>query len=55
MTNFEKLKALTIDELVYDMVKEDVCPPPYQDGWCPPKFEFDCTNCWHDWLNQEAK
>ncbi len=57
MTNYEKIKAMSIDE----MAKRDLdffgCPysSPYDCCKIDKKFDGDCTACTKHWLESEAE
>lgn len=55
MTNFQRMKAMSIEELAeFFETKISECPTGI------PKFNFECIDnkckeCWQEWLAQEVK
>ena len=56
MTNYEKIKQMTLDELAKT---ESLNCNPYDNGINKPKrctrFDGDCYACQKSWLKQEAE
>lgn len=52
MTNYEKIKAMSVEEMAQALVDGDIpsCTNPY--GPCDPK---GCKVCFENWLLQEAE
>ena len=52
MTNADRIRAMTDEELVKTFDLEfAVCPPDVEeDKWCDK--DSDCKQCWLDWLKQ---
>ena len=53
MTNGEKIRAMTDEELALKIVRKDWnCPPGIgRRGGCPG---FGCAKCWLNWLREEV-
>ena len=55
MTNADRIRAMTDEELAY--WAGVTCPPSFV-FWskeCKGEWNSDCHNCWLDWLKQEVK
>jgi hypothetical protein len=52
VTNYEKIKAMSVEEMVQALADGDIpsCANPY--GPCDPK---GCKVCFENWLLQEAE
>jgi hypothetical protein len=49
MTNYERIKAMSVEEMAEKFRTTDSCPDPYID--CR---EYDsCSCCWIEWLESE--
>lgn len=48
MTNYEKIKQMSIEEMAYTIM----CPYGTDDDICNGN---DCINCTKEWLEQEAE
>lgn len=63
MTNFEKIKQMSIDEMARSGIDFFSCPynipgdPPYSYCDCEigEKFNHNCINCTKHWLESEAE
>lgn len=63
MTNFEKIKQMSIDEMARSSIDFFSCPynipgdPPYSYCDCEigEKFNHNCINCTKHWLESEAE
>ena len=57
MTNYEKIKAMTIEEMAQNMNGFFACPydTPYVGCEMGKKFDDDCIVCTKYWLESEAK
>ena len=49
MTNFEKIKSMSVEEMARLFIKYSDCPPIKT---C--RGVSDCLGCWINWLNEEA-
>ena len=52
MTNAQKIRAMTDDELAKILGNEYICPPASS---CPKVCDGDCVACWLEWLQQPAE
>lgn len=52
MTNFEKIKSMTLEEMVKDSYPLQICP--CRDNDRCTKY-VDCDVCVREWLEQEVK
>lgn len=63
MTNFEKIKQMSIDEMARSCIDFFSCPygisgdPPYINCNCKigEKFKYNCIDCTKHWLESEAE
>lgn len=63
MTNFEKIKSMSIDEMARSCIDFFSCPygisgdPPYINCNCKigEKFKYNCIDCTKHWLESEAE
>lgn len=63
MTNYEKIKQMSIDEMARSCIDFFSCPynisgdPPYSYCDCEigEKFNHNCINCTKHWLESEAE
>jgi hypothetical protein len=54
MTNADRIRAMTDEELIAVFVLEDKCPPKrYASRFCDNCDS--CKDCWLDWLQQPAE
>ena len=55
MTNADKIRAMSDEELV-ELIYSDACRQQYYktDNELCSRYN-SCTDCWLDWLKQEAK
>lgn len=55
MTNADRIRAMTDEEFSTEIDEHSGCPfRETEDDECL-KHDFDCKECWLDWLKQEAK
>lgn len=52
LTNADRIRAMTDEELAAFHVENPNCPPPRTHGTCE---ELNCFGCWFDWLREEVK
>lgn len=50
MTNYERIKAMSVEEMAEKFRKTDACPDPHID--CR-KYD-SCSCCWIAWLESEV-
>jgi hypothetical protein len=58
MTNFEKIKSMTVDEMAVSPIHFfSDCPygTPYQDCENGKEFDDDCVKCTKHWLESEVE
>lgn len=57
MTNFEKIKKMSVDEMAQSDINFFACPYGTDYGGCEQgkKFNDDCIACTKHWLEQEAE
>lgn len=49
MTNYERIKAMSVEEMAEFMMRQwEGCPPVN----CPP--DLLCKKCWAEWLESEC-
>lgn len=56
MTNFEKIKSMSIDDMARSCMKFFSCPygTPYVGCETGKKFNDNCIDCTKHWLESEA-
>ena len=56
MTNYEKIKAMTIEEMARSAIPFFHCPygTPYVGCEMGKQFDDDCIKCTKHWLESEA-
>ena len=52
-TNFDKIKAMSIEELAKFLGVDFSCPNAELNKRCK-EFKENCVKCWLEWLKQEA-
>lgn len=55
MTNADKIRSMTDEELCHLLIKVDLHCPPYCDGLDGCENNRTCDTCCTDWLKQEVK
>ena len=57
MTNYEKIKSMSIDEMAQSDLDFFVCPygVPYHHCEMDKQFNGDCIACTKHWLESEAE
>lgn len=58
MTNFEKIKNMSVDELAKKLNKSFACDPCPIEEFCNKHNstpDLDCTGIWVEWLKSEVK
>lgn len=57
MTNYERIKAMSIDEMAESYLPFFDCPydTPYVGCEMGKKFDDDCNKCVKHWLESEVK
>ena len=59
MSNADRLRAMTDEELAEFLIQDGDCPPErmYTDSCpnCDRVTSYVCYDCWLDWLRQEAE
>ena len=57
MTNFEKIKAMTINEMARSTIPFFQCPydTPYNGCEMGKQFDDDCIKCTKHWLESEVE
>lgn len=52
MTNFEKIKAMTLEEMAESTILFFACPYSFDLNYCK---DHDCIKCTKEWLEQEVE
>lgn len=57
MTNFEKIKSMSIEEMIEFLSDFEVGDIDYGKGFCPSGLcdSNDCDKCLEWWLNRDAQ
>lgn len=55
MTNLEKIKAMTAEEIAELLVQAECATIPFSQGFCDLCDQVDCKPCILQWLEQEEK
>ena len=58
MTNYEKIKSMSFDEMAGFLLNFDpcnVCPSSDEDGYCTYGPPFDCIAALKNWLKAESE
>ena len=55
MTNFERIKAMSVEEFIEAFRRDGLCSyiQDYDVGWCATRGA--CTNCVKEWLESEVQ
>lgn len=52
MTNFEKIKSMTLEEMAESANPFFACPYGFKNGSCA---DVDCIECTKEWLEREVE
>ena len=55
MTNFEKIKSMTVEEIAYYLARMTHCPPCPIKTFCVNNYAIDCRSVFTKWLESEAE